>query len=213
MEPQCRQPGTPNLAAAPLGGPYRGLTQPSLALQSGARLPPQHAVGSPPCLPGRAVGESTQRPTCSPPPPPPPPGHLSPDWAGDLYSLLGLAKGDPRSPNSGSSARVGTQTRMRAKYILSDFCHHSLDQSPVCPVIVPWVVEVSWALRPSLQTQPLGKGLGTQGLLCALLSDPCAAAAGCACEGPPALGLLWARGAGTAQVSAEARGPPLRWPS
>lgn len=45
---------------------HPGLSQPSLALQSGAHLPPQRAVGPPPHRPGPAVGESTLRPTCSP---------------------------------------------------------------------------------------------------------------------------------------------------
>lgn len=98
---------------------------------------------------------------------------------------------------------MGTQTKMRAKSNLSDFCHPSLGQSAVCRVIVPWEVGRSWVLRPSPQTQPLGEGLGTQGLLCALLSDPGAAVAGCAREVPPAPTPPRARWAWV---------PPLRWP-
>lgn len=57
MEPQYRQPGTPDWAAH-LGFPYLGLTQPSLTLQAGTLLPPQRATRPLPRLPGRAVGES-----------------------------------------------------------------------------------------------------------------------------------------------------------
>ena len=57
MEPQYRQPGTPDWAAH-LGFPYLGVTQRSLALQAGALLPLQRATRPLPRLPGRAVGES-----------------------------------------------------------------------------------------------------------------------------------------------------------
>lgn len=58
---------------------------------------------------------------------------VSPNWLaaycqpeqGDMCSLLALVKGDSGSPNmgvgTGSSPRVGTQTRMQTN--LSNFCH------------------------------------------------------------------------------------------
>lgn len=173
-------------------------------------MPPQCAIGAPPRLPGCAVGESTPRLTCLPPI-----ARLGgvggQGLEGTCVPCGGWPRGTPGAPALGVFPGWGPKPGCgpKSNLSLSPFSW----PVPNMPCDLPWGVGVSWVWRPNPQSQPLREGLGTHGLLCALLSDPCAAAAGCAHEGAPAPALLWARQIWNVPVGAKARAPPLGWPS